>query len=136
MRRHPLPLPVRMPLGVDLHTEEIKGPLAPGNQPLQSCLHVPRINVTGLADAQGIRRKITARRPLRQRVQRRQPTGQITMGFVQQALPTQAHQRVPLGLGIEFPKRGVALLQIIFQHQRTASREIKLKQRNHTWISR
>ena len=91
MRRHPLPLPVRVPLGVDLHAEEIKGPLTPGNQSLQGAFHDCRINLTGLSNAQGIRREITVRRPLGQRVERCHPAGQITMGLVQQALPAQGH---------------------------------------------
>ena len=35
VRGHPRPLPVRAPLGVDVHAEQLEGALAPGDQALQ-----------------------------------------------------------------------------------------------------
>ncbi|MNV79639.1 hypothetical protein D3C71_1732000 [compost metagenome] len=84
MRADPRPLPVRAPFGVDMYTEQIEWPFAPGRQPHQRLAHLHAGGIVASAiQAQAIDQVDYARLQCGQSVERATPAVEVAVAFFQ-----------------------------------------------------
>ena len=80
VRRDPCPFPVRAPFGVEVHAEQLEGPLAPGDQPLQGGLQRGTGGVVaGAVEGEAPGQFHTGRGQRGQGLHRRAPARQVTV---------------------------------------------------------
>ena len=115
VRRHPLPLPVGAPLGIDVRTEEFKRPLAPGHQPAQGRVQGLGVHRPRLTDSDPVPVQPAGRRPRRQRRHGVVPARQIAVRLVQQTMAGQ-RRHLRTALAQQRRQRRVQFIQIGIQH--------------------
>ncbi len=80
VRRDPVPLPVRAPLGIDMHAEHVERTLAPWREPHQRIVGgLARGVVTGRVEAEAVTQFDLHGRQRRQRIDGTPPARQITV---------------------------------------------------------